>query len=622
VPPPNQPTPLPLALQPTNVVLAELAKLLREFTDEVKALAAPAKEAAKGVGSLTKAVAEGAAGLKNSAALAGLAFKQIEEFTSAISSQVGRFVKSFNPIEITRFQIAVNDLQGSIGEALMPVLRDLTAVVRRIGDTFASLTPAGKSLVAALAGATVGIGVATVAVYGLSAAIAFATGGISVWATAVGIATGAVAGGFTGMALALKDTAAITKGLEPVFRVASAVMNAAGQAMKALFQAIQPAFAAFADLARRAGDALTAGIGKALPGLLRVAGAVGDFVRQLVGVAGDLVPVVADLAAELVSAGLAIEGGMMEALKGVADVALALVPSLVAVVRAGAAVVTALMQFQGAISSIVGPVVRIIGSVLAPAVRLLLVPLEMAANAVGLLASALGAAFSAIGSVVGPVLSALADVITAPFKAAAGVIGHVTGTMRQAFGVVQSAISEVGAAFAELGDALRGAWAAIKSALAESGALDALRELADTLKGQFLRAVVAVTNGVRLVALVVKQAAEQIRDLFGISRPTNPDSFRDDASLGKGFRSTQVESVSSFISRFQASAFGAARPDQEPVKQTATNTGAMADALKRIAGDVEAIKNVLPNSAGSAARGAVEGAAMPGGRLLWNTIFG
>jgi phage-related protein len=66
---------------------------------------------------------------------------------------VGQFVGAFNPASLELFDRAVNDLYGSIGEILTPVMAGLTEVVRFAADTVAGLTPVLQPLIRDVLGA-------------------------------------------------------------------------------------------------------------------------------------------------------------------------------------------------------------------------------------------------------------------------------------------------------------------------------------------------------------------------------------------------------------------------------------------------------------------------------------
>ena len=104
----------------------------------------------------------------------------VSALTGALQANVAAYTALYNPAATKLFELAVRDLNASIGQALMPVLKLGTAAVRSLADGFAGMGPQAKQLLAALVAAGVGAAVTAALVTGLSVAFATATGGISV----------------------------------------------------------------------------------------------------------------------------------------------------------------------------------------------------------------------------------------------------------------------------------------------------------------------------------------------------------------------------------------------------------------------------------------------------------
>lgn len=120
-------------------------------------------------------------------------FGSVERAVVSFGNQLTKFVGQANPAAVIRFQIAVADLQAVIGRALLPVMNQVTAVVRYLADAFASLSPKTQQFVAALAGGA-GLG----AVFGgLAAAASALIKVLGPWPAIFGAVAGVLAGMLT-----------------------------------------------------------------------------------------------------------------------------------------------------------------------------------------------------------------------------------------------------------------------------------------------------------------------------------------------------------------------------------------------------------------------------------------
>lgn len=216
---------------------------------------------------LTSAMDSLSASVGRLQSVANTATSSLDALTSAISSTVGRFVALYNPAALIRFDLAVKDLNATIGRALLPVLERFTVVIREIGNAVVGLSPAGNKMIGVLAAVGVGLATATVAtgvffgvmsgaIVGLTVlagalgtATAIATAGISLIFGAVAgaittFATGAAAFGFVGSEMAsLKAT------LQQFAQVATSAFEALSRRFDQLMTALKPLRDALGELA-------------------------------------------------------------------------------------------------------------------------------------------------------------------------------------------------------------------------------------------------------------------------------------------------------------------------------------------------------------------------------------
>lgn len=202
----------------------------------------------------------------------------IDALTGAISSHIARFVGLYSPVEVIKLSLAVNDLNASIGRALVPVLQKFTLVVREIANVIASLTPGGTRIVGILAAVGVGLATATVAtgvffgivsgaLVGLTVlagafgtATAIATAGLSlVFGAIAGIVTtaltGAAAVGFVG-----NEMGVVQRAIKEVGRLAREAFAAVGNAFDQVMVALKPLTDALGELALQSLDQFTVAV--------------------------------------------------------------------------------------------------------------------------------------------------------------------------------------------------------------------------------------------------------------------------------------------------------------------------------------------------------------------------
>lgn len=175
--------------------------------------------------------------VQGGAAILAGPMRALDAGIGAINQNVTRFVSLIDPGAVFRFQYAVDSLYATIGSMLVPVLNQLTAIIKTIAGEMNFMSDRGKMVVAALAAGTVGLVVFGAAVAALQAVL---TGGI-------GPVIGAVVGAIGGVMLA-------TGKLQPIFSMLSAtmatMMDQMGGALDvaaSAFEAILPTIAAFAQ---------------------------------------------------------------------------------------------------------------------------------------------------------------------------------------------------------------------------------------------------------------------------------------------------------------------------------------------------------------------------------------
>lgn len=193
--------------------------------------------------------------------LAGAPFHALQRSISAIQSQIVSFVQMANPAAVIRFRFAWEDLQGTIGRLLLPVLNNLTLVIQKLADYLHAASGPAKGLTAVL----ITIGVVTAAVTGglmgmtgalvvLKFVLDAFTGGISAVVGLIGAAVGALAAGgigAVGMGLAVTPFEQLKQIIDqigpPILKifemVGNAVMQFAGGALPGIINAIQAAVA-------------------------------------------------------------------------------------------------------------------------------------------------------------------------------------------------------------------------------------------------------------------------------------------------------------------------------------------------------------------------------------------
>lgn len=161
------------------------------------------------------------------------AFGSMQRLVGAINSSVAAYTQLFNPAATRILEMAVRDLNASIGEALMPVLRIATAAIRSIADVIASMSPQARALVAGLVLATVSAVAMTAAVGVLSAVMNTATAGIPAL-------LGAIAGGLSSLVVVAKPLDQLQKVFSKVGEIFEKVFDTVGESFAKITESFTP----------------------------------------------------------------------------------------------------------------------------------------------------------------------------------------------------------------------------------------------------------------------------------------------------------------------------------------------------------------------------------------------
>lgn len=106
--------------------------------------------AANGLGGLTDALGQAgvnANSLTRSLNQAAPALGNFADQLSALANEAARYVQAFNPYAVSLYHQAIRDLNASVGEQLVPIVRLARDVTRGFADTIAGLTPVIRPLV-------------------------------------------------------------------------------------------------------------------------------------------------------------------------------------------------------------------------------------------------------------------------------------------------------------------------------------------------------------------------------------------------------------------------------------------------------------------------------------------
>ena len=321
----------------------------------------------------------------------------VSALTGAMQANVAAYTALYNPAATKLFELAVRDLNASIGQALLPVLKIGTAAIRSLADGIAGMSPVAKQLLAALVAAGVGAAVTAAMVTGLSVAFATATGGISV-------AVGAI--------------------------VAGAVAFAA---VAATIDRVKGAFQGFANKAVAVIDLIGGGAARVATLFAPLLGVLSDLADSALGEAGTIIDPI-------------IKG--FEALAG------SLVPLLVDAVPALAAFAGAMNYFNATVFRVFASVVSAVQDALAPVVAVVALGFQRIAAGVAVLAGvvndvmdvfhgiaeAVMTPIRAVKAAVMGVLQPAFDELSAAFAKVRELFGDFARTVQEVFGEIAAGV--------------------------------------------------------------------------------------------------------------------------------------------------------------------------------------
>jgi len=546
--------------QALSQLLTELGKNLTAYTQASGGAAPATNKATAATVDFTRHLGDLSSGIQHTGLVAGFAFSQLSQLTGAIQSQIGTYVALYSPAAMERFQRAVNDLNASIGEAMLPVFERFRVVVRAVGDSIASLTPSAKAMIAGLAAASVSTVVFTAAIAALVTVISVASGGTTIALTA------AIGGLVAGLATAATAAASFGSGMGEFKRVVYQIADVFGGSLEALgrgfgqvMTAVKPLLTALSGV----GDSL----GAKLPQMIEQGiGTVMPFLETFANLWSELLPVFVQI------------GGAVIAFNA-------------AVLQIGAGVLQ--------------PVLTLI-SALAPVVKILLAPLANALTLVAGLAQALGF----VANVVGQLVSGPLKLVTAVFNSIGGAVTSFFAPLTDAFGELKTAFGDLFAVFGQIAQLIGPLIQYLGKELGEAlkGSGEVLRPFID----RFRSVIEQVVEGLQSATEFIKRLTRELRVFFGLPELRR---VRPGASDGKAATEASTNSIEDVIRRAQESAFSQGRgsPEEETAKNTAdiavavTSLGKnITDLARDIRGYTDAITTVI-NRIADAGEAAVSG---------------
>lgn len=533
--------------QAVSQLLTQLSKSLSNYTQASGGATPATNKAVVATADFTKHLGDLSSGIQNTGLVAGFAFSQLSQLTGAIQSQIGTYVALYSPAAMERFQRAVNDLNASIGEAMLPVFERFRVVVRAVGDSIASLTPSAKAMIAGLAVASVSTVVFTAALAALATVISIASGGTTLALTAAigglvaGLGTAAVAASSFGSGMG-----AFKKVVYQIADVFGGALEALGRGFGQVMTAVQPLLTSLSGVGES--------FGARLPQLIEQGvGIVMPFIETFASVLAELLPTLSQI------------GGAILAFN-------------VAVIQIGvAALKPALAMFEA----------------LAPIVKLLLFPLVQTMN----LLAGLGQALAFVSNIVAAVVSGPFKILSAVFDSIGEAAASFFEPLTDAFSELKAAFSDLFAVFGQVGQLIgpliRYLGKELGAALKDSGSL-----LGPVISA-FRTVMDSVVLGIQQVTGFLARMARELRAFFGLPAVRQ---VRPGASDGKAATDVSTSSVEDVIRRAQEAAFrqGRGSPEEETAKNTAdiavavTNLGKnITDLARDIRGYTDAISNVV-----------------------------
>lgn len=502
--------------QALSHMLTELGKNLTAYTQASGGAAPATNRATAATADFTRHLGDLSSGIQNTGLVAGFAFSQLSQLTGAIQSQIGTYVALFSPAAMERFQRAVNDLNASIGEAMLPVFERFRVAIRAVGDTIASLTPSAKAMIAGLAAASVATVVFTAAIAALVTVLSVASGGTTVALTA------AIGGLVAGLGAAAVAASSFSSGMKEFTRVVYQIANVFGGSLDALgrgfgqvMTAVKPLLTALSGMGDSLGARLPAMITQGIANVI-------PFVETFAALWSELLPVLAQI------------GGAIVAFNA-------------AVIQIGVGVLQ--------------PVLTLI-SALAPVVKILLTPLAQALTLLAGLAQALGF----VSGVVGQLVSGPLKIITAVFDAIGGAVSGFFAPLVDAFSDLKGAFGGLFATFSEIGQLIGPLIQYLGKELGEAlkGGASALSPVISV----FRSGIEYVVDGIQRMTAFIVRLTRELRAFLGLP---SVRQVKPGASEGKAAGDVSTSSVEDVIRRAQEAAFkqGRGSPEEETARNTA-----------------------------------------------------
>jgi len=417
----------------------EVLEFLDALTKHIAAMSAPTKQASDMLDSLNLSkLRELASGFDQVKSLATIALTQVHQLVSQIQSQFASFVQLYDPSAMIRFDMAVRDLNGSIGEALLPVFNRATAVIRGLADAIAGMSPNAKTMIAGLGAAAVSMAVMTIATQALSAVVASATGGLS-------LIVGAIVGGVVAIGSVTGTFDQFQNAIGPLVNILSTSMTMLGESFSLVTKGAEPLI-----------QLLGSGLQTVMAGVLPI---MNQFAERITGVMANVLPILENLLPPVLSVFTAIGQFGMAQLQLVTTFLNPVLQLLAPVTEVLGVIVTAASAgFQGIVA-----VLQAVMSVLEPVLQLFTVGARIFSSILGEMQKALGPAFaelqsslSDLGSVfgeVGQILSlAVAQLVPIFVDLLKPVTEFLVGVARE----FASIITEIAKFVQEMADELRG----------------------------------------------------------------------------------------------------------------------------------------------------------------------
>lgn len=161
--------------------------------------------------------------------------------SAAVFSNVSRFVEAFDPSSVNQFNMALRDLMAVLGAALLPVLEQITTIVREFSNSLLGNMESMKPLIQAIVTTTLVLGTLTVALAGVQAVLSVLGGPLSLLIL-IGGAIVQMTGGLDNLYQAIKPV------IDIMFTVARVIQDSLVMVAESLINIITPAQGLFSRL--------------------------------------------------------------------------------------------------------------------------------------------------------------------------------------------------------------------------------------------------------------------------------------------------------------------------------------------------------------------------------------